>query len=97
MASYKLSHEAASDIERIFEFGMDAFGLDQALLYHKELEARLSELADFPLHYPVVDHIRKGYRMSVYGSHSIYYQVTEKYVLVVRIMGQQDISSTFSE
>nr|WP_257275285.1 MULTISPECIES: type II toxin-antitoxin system RelE/ParE family toxin [unclassified Endozoicomonas] len=50
---------------------------------------------NFPLHYPAVEHIRKGYLMSVYGSHSIYYQIQEDYVLIVRIMGRQDISETF--
>ena len=90
MASYKLSNEAALDIEHIFEFGFDTFGLDQALIYQKNLEARFSELADFPLHYPAVDHIRKGYHMSVYGSHSIYYQVKNGHILIVRILGRQD-------
>ncbi|WP_257275286.1 MULTISPECIES: type II toxin-antitoxin system ParD family antitoxin [unclassified Endozoicomonas] len=37
MASYKLSNEAALDIERILEFGIDNFGLDQALHYHDSL------------------------------------------------------------
>ncbi|WP_422414190.1 type II toxin-antitoxin system RelE/ParE family toxin [Endozoicomonas sp. ALB122] len=95
MASYKLSNEAALDIGRILEFGIDNFGLDQAIHYHDSLQARLTELASFPLHYPAVEHIRKGYRMSVYGSHSIYYQIQEDYVLIVRIMGRQDISETF--
>ena len=94
MASYKLSNEAALDIESILEFGIDTFGLDQALLYHASLEARLSELADFPLHYPAVDHIRRGYRMSVYGSHSIYYQIKEDHILIVRIMGKQAFEVT---
>ncbi len=59
------------------------------------MQARLSELANFPLHYPAVEHIRKGYGMSVYGAHSIYYQIQNDYVLIVRIMGRQDISETF--
>ncbi|WP_252180388.1 type II toxin-antitoxin system RelE/ParE family toxin [Endozoicomonas sp. 4G] len=95
MASYKLSNGAALDIEGILEFGIDTFGLDQALRYHNGLQAHLSELANFPLHYPAVEHIRKGYRMSVYGAHSIYYQIQDDYVLIVRIMGRQDISETF--
>ena len=51
---------------------------------------RLSRRADAPLRYPKVDHIRPGYRRSVYESHAIYYRIDEAGVLIVRILGQQN-------
>ncbi len=64
--------------------------MNRAILYQENMEARFSELSDFPLHYPAVDHIRRGYRMSVYGSHSIYYQVEGNQIIIARILGKQD-------
>ncbi len=50
MASYKLSNEAALDIGRILEFGIDNFGLDQAIHYHDSLQARLTKKNRTPLY-----------------------------------------------
>ena len=37
----------------------------------------------------MVQHIRKGYRRSVCGVHSIYYRIEEEEVIIVRILGRQ--------
>ena len=91
MANYKLSTLAAKDFETIFDYGIDTFGLVKALEYQNNLKKRFDELAQQPLLYPTVAHIRQGYRKSVYGSHSIYYKQQDQDVIVIRILGQQDI------
>ena len=96
MARYELSCTADQDFEKIFEFGIDTFGLDQALKYQNGMKQRFSELAEQPNLYPVVDHIRRGYRRSVYKSHSIYYQIESGRVFIVRISGQQDPKKSLS-
>ena len=91
MASYSLSDEAEEDLDRLYEYGILNFGLPKADAYFDELLARFQEIAATPFIYPAVDHVRKGYRMSVYGVNAIYYQASDDgSVFVVRILGQQN-------
>jgi len=90
MAHYKLAPSAVKDFDVLYEFGIDNFGLDQANKYTERIEERFSILAKDPLLYPAVDYIRKGYRRSVCGAHSIYYKVMVDGVEIIRILGQQD-------
>jgi toxin ParE1/3/4 len=90
MGRYELSEAAALDFENIFDFGIDTFGLAQALEYQQGLKKRFDELAEQPELYAAVDDIRTGYRRSVYTSHSIYYRIEPSRVFIVRILGQQD-------
>lgn len=62
MANYELSQAAERDFESIFEYGIDTFGLDQALRYQNGMVQRFDKLAAQPRLYPAVDHIRAGYR-----------------------------------
>lgn len=95
MALYKLSTAAALDFEHIFEFGIDAFGLDRALVYQDSLKQRFQEIAIKPNQFPRVDHLYKGYRRSIHGSHAIYFQDDPTGVLIVRILGQQNLAKAF--
>jgi len=96
VARYELTTAADQDFENIFEFGIDTFGVAQALSYQNGMKLRFVKLAEQPKLYPAVDHIRAGYRRSVYGSHSIYYCVESQGVVIVRILGQQDLASALS-
>lgn len=96
MAGYELTSAADQDFETIFEFGIDTFGIDQALSYQNGMKQRFAKLAEQPKLYPAVDHIRAGYRRSVYGSHSIYYRIESQGVVIVAILGQQDLASALS-
>ncbi len=96
MARYELTSAADQDFENIFEFGIDSFGVAQALSYQNGMKQRFAKLAEQPKLYPAVDHIRADYRRSVYGSHSIYYCVESHGVVIVRILGQQDLAVALS-
>ena len=96
MAGYELTYAADQDFENIVEFGLDTFGVDQASRYQNGMMQRFAKLAEQPKLYPTVDHIRAGYRRSVYGSHSIYYRVESQGIVIVRILGQQDLVSALS-
>lgn len=89
MVQIQLTAAADSDLERILEFGFDQFGVEQALRYFDGLQQHLDRLIDNPVRYPTVDHIRPGYRRSVYGVHSIYFRVEADHVLVVRVLRSQ--------
>lgn len=90
MADYRLSRRADGDLEDIALYGIETFGIEQALRYRDGLKTRFSRIAEAPHHYPRVDHIRPGYRRSVYKSHAIYYRIDEDGVLIVRVLGRQD-------
>ncbi len=93
MAKYRLSVQAANDLEQIFIYGVLNFGLSQAESYAEGLQQHIVELAAHPRRYPAVDEIREGYRRSVYGSHSIYYRVEGNFSLIVRILRNQDTTA----
>lgn len=95
MGRYELANAADKDFENIFDYGIDTFGLDQALKYQDGMKHRFDELAEQPRLYPAIDYIHKGYRRSVYGSHSIYYRIEAKRVVIVRILGRQDSTKAF--
>ena len=95
VASYKLSQAADEDLDRLFDHGIDRFGLDQAIEYWDGLNRRFSELAETPQQWQAVEYIRSGYRRSVYGSHSIYYRIEADEIVVVRILGQENPDTAF--
>jgi len=47
MSRYRLSCEAAADIDHIGAHGISRFGLEQTLKYHLGLESRFELLAQF--------------------------------------------------
>jgi len=76
MATYKLTLEAESDLDRIWLRGLKEFGAEQAEQPHK---------------YQLVDNIREEYRRSPCGVDSIYYRVIGDDVEIMSIIGRQDV------
>ncbi len=91
---YRLSGAADGDLERLYAWGIDRFGLHAADQYYDGLIARLQSIAQSPLIWQKVDHIRAGYRRSVYGAHSIYYLLEDNMVLIVRVLGRESPDSS---
>ncbi len=87
---YSLSEAAGEDIESLYEWGIDRYGLNAADRYYDGLIARFDQIAENPQLWQRVDHIRAGYRRSVYGAHSIYYRVEAEGVVIVRIIGREN-------
>ena len=97
MASYRLTRAADRDFESIFDFGIGQFGLERAEAYQRGLIERFAQLAERPWLYPSVGHIRPGLHRSVYRSHSIYYRVEPEEIMIVRILGRQDVNPAFMD
>lgn len=95
MSEYQLSQAADDDLLQIALYGFENFGAAQSERYRDKLEKQFSIIADNPLSYASVDHIRAGYRRSVCGSHSIYYVVENQNILIVRILRRQDTRTAF--
>ena len=98
MAGYRLSERADEDYESIYLYGALTFGLEQAEVYATGMQIRFEQLSSQPLMYPAIDHVRPGYRLSVYGSHAIYYyRIDDDEVLIVRILRNQDVGTALWE
>ena len=61
MANYRLSREADKDLEGIFNYGIDTFGLDRAQAYRTGIEMRFGMIAVNPMFYGTVDNIKPGH------------------------------------
>ena len=48
MRTVRLSPQTISDIEDVFEYGLDQFGLDQARLYQDQMFKQFELLAEYP-------------------------------------------------
>jgi len=95
MAKYKLSAAADQDFEKLFEYGINNFGLSQAKSYVDGLIIHFQSIAENPLHYQAVDNIRKGYRRSVYGKHAIYYVASNDCIDIMRILRAENLNTAF--
>lgn len=93
MAAYRLSQAAKDDLARIYRRGIIEFGMQQADRYYDGLISRLERIAADPTLYPAMDHIRAAYRRSVYGAHSIYYQLSDDGLEIVRVLGREDAAA----
>jgi toxin ParE1/3/4 len=86
---YILSGAAVVDLGHLYDRGIDHFGLTAADQYYHGLIARFEQIADSPQLWPAVEHIRAGYRRSVYRAHSIFYRIETTGVLIVRVLGRE--------
>lgn len=91
MAFYQLFKAAKEDLRRIYEYGVIHYGEQAAETYYRGFFKTFTEIAENPLRFPSVEHIRQGYRRAVYGVDSIYFRVHEQKVEIMAILGGQDL------
>lgn len=89
MASYSLTTKADADIDGIYEYSIQAFGLTQARTYLTGLHARFDALAEHPLHGRAADALAPGLRRSDYESHIVFYLPQDDGILIVRVLHQR--------
>ncbi len=97
MGRYRLTKAADGDFESIFDFGIDRFGMDRAQAYQRGMIEHFAQLAERPLLYPSVGHLRPGLHRSVYKSHSIYCRVDPGEIIIIRVLGRQDAYDAFPD
>ena len=90
MARYRLSNIAKEDLISIARWGDERHGIERSHQYRDDLKAHFMFLAENPLLYPAVDHIRFGYRRSVCGVHSVYYRIDGDIVEIMSVLRAQD-------
>ncbi len=87
---YLLSPAAQADLEQIWDYTHDRWGVDQAEDYLRELQRVINRIAANPRIGRACDEIRPGYRKLAAGSHTLFYRVTaEDLIDIVRILHQR--------
>lgn len=90
MSNFKLSANVKEDLRRIYIFGFENFGEQQADLYYDAFFDAFERIVNNPNAYPSVDNIRAGYRRCPCGSDSIYFRILNNSVEIMAIIGGQD-------
>ena len=88
-----LSAEAQDDLEDIFSYTLQTWGLEQLSEYSALINSTLAAIADNPNLGHSRPEIESRYRCLGAGHHLIFYRVGEATVYVVRILyGRMDVS-----
>ncbi len=86
MAKYRLSPAAEKDLESIWQYTQQKWGVAQAQSYFESLVSAFESIAQTPSTSPACDHIRAGYRRQVIEKHVIYFRMTADGIDVMRIL-----------
>lgn len=89
---YELSADADKDIEDIFDYTAEKFGLDQAVTYVNTFDDVFTDLLNNPELGRRRPEIRQGLRSIAHESHTIFYRVLKDRIRIVRILhGSRDL------
>jgi toxin ParE1/3/4 len=84
---YQLTNDAAVDLDKIYTYSIENFGMEQARDYLLSLNALFDLLADNPRLGRDCSNIKAGYRKHEHRRHTIYYKLMNRGVLIMRILG----------
>jgi toxin ParE1/3/4 len=95
---YILSALADSDLEEIFDYSTEKFGVNQAVKYLLEFEALFLKFVTNPEIGRSRDEIAPGLKSYPKSSHVVFYRRQNKQILIVRILhGSRDLMRFFDE
>ncbi len=89
MSRYVLSPRAQADLDGIWEYTAETWGVDQAERYIQLIAGGISAVASKPTRGKSCGHIREGYRKHPVGSHVLFYRMSGDGIDVIRILHQQ--------
>lgn len=84
-----LKPRAQSDLDAIWNYTANRWGLEQAETYTRQLWSRIQAVAANPSLGRECDEVRAGYRQYPSGSHILFYRLTDDGVEVVRILHER--------
>ncbi|MDR9499362.1 MAG: type II toxin-antitoxin system RelE/ParE family toxin [Hydrogenovibrio sp.] len=88
---YELSEFAVLDLEDIYVYSAQQFGVNQAEKYFQDVIEQCEQLQIYPELGQDISDIKQRYRRLVHQSHVIYYRLDAKKILIARILhGSQD-------
>lgn len=90
---YILSKQADEDLVRIHTFGVYRFGEIQADKYLLSFFEQFDIIAKNPYLFPSIPFLDKQIRRCVCGADSIYYEIQGDIVLIITIIGRQELKN----
>lgn len=82
----EVSEEANADLDGIFDYGAEAFGVDAAAAYVRRFDEAYALLREHPYAGPEHDRVRPPIRSLSCGGHRIFYDVLDDRVVVRRVL-----------
>ncbi|WP_122604137.1 type II toxin-antitoxin system RelE/ParE family toxin [Pseudomonas viridiflava] len=93
MTEYRLAPAAERDLEAIWVYTFQEWGVGQANHYVDIITEAFAELEKKKKTAPACDHIRSGYRRRSIERHVIYFRATEYGIAVIRVLrDRMDVS-----
>ena len=86
--TYRLYPKAIEDLESIYLYSRQEFGLQRTEDYIFAIETSFQYLADDPLIARKCDYIRQGLKTFNIGSHVIFFKTTNYGIAVIRVVHQ---------
>ncbi len=87
MSVYRITEFAQTDLERIWEYTLHEWSLDQADKYIDGLLTCFDDIARGKTHGKESDAIRVGYRRANFGKHYVFYRIgQDKIVEIIRVL-----------
>jgi len=95
---YTLRLRTQSDLESIWQYSFETWGVRQADHYLRSLVARFEWLAENPLLGKPRDDIKSGYRCFPEGQHVVFYKINQQQIDVIGVVHQnQDIVTQLND
>jgi toxin ParE1/3/4 len=89
VSGYALSPRAKSDIEEIWDYTEERWGLNQANRYIRQLQQAIETIARNPARARNCDDIRPGYLRCSVGSHIIFFVTKRDQIEIIRVLHQR--------
>jgi toxin ParE1/3/4 len=89
MGHFVLTPRARADVDDIWDYTVDRWGLDQAETYTRQLWKDIEALAERPSRGRECPEVRPGYRQYPSGSHVLFYRSTTNGIDVIRILHER--------
>lgn len=86
---FVLTPRAQADLDEIWDYTADRWGLDQAETYTRQLWKDIAAVAERPSLGRDCSGVRRGYRKYPSGSHVLFYRPTTDGIDVVRILHER--------
>lgn len=96
--NYVLSSEADLDLDDIFEYTYEEFGMNQAVKYLSDIEEIPFKITFTPEMGRTRNEIKVGLYSIPCGKHVIFYRILSNHIRIVRVLyGAKDIPKNFNQ
>jgi len=86
--NFRLYPKAIEDLESIYLYGCEKFGVKKAADYIVEIEKGFQYVANYPDMSRNCDHIRKKLKSWPVGSHVIFFKPAKYGIVIIRVLHQ---------